>query len=192
MTEDVLDPDAKALKDAATALSVLGIFNETLSNYYQLEGQRNLAESEALTFGFRASMLRLNADSADRDASSILRAGNSEVGRLTLAAGQERGAGRVRTAAQGIRGSSRSAIEARAAERLRLEIDKATLRANSLRASNQARLQGVDLRSRAEFADLSARSRRSTRRSIIPALGAFNTLLDRSDSLVEAYKAFQE
>lgn len=151
-----------------------GSFMSMVGSYYSAEAQKQTLEGQALSAEFQGFMSQLNARQAEENAQAILRAGRGEIGRLTLAAGQEKARKKVSAAARGVDVGVGSASEVLASEDIVKEIDAMTINRNTVRAAGQARMQRVNESNRSLLSGVSAGNLRRTGRSINSGLAAHN------------------
>lgn len=167
-----------------STLSAIGIASQitgsilgAIGAFASAQAQKDQLKGQAMTLEFQQSMANLNARQAEDDAQAILRAGRGEIGRLTLAAGQEKGRARVSAAARGVTVGVGSAAEIEASIDLVKEIDAMTINENSVRAAGQARMQATNSRNQSLLAGVSAGNLRRTAGTINPAQAAGNSML---------------
>lgn len=144
------------LQGAGAATSALGA-------YYSAKQQKTALRMQA-------SMDEINARMAESSAQSALQAGQQEIGRLTLQAGQLKSQQRTALAANGVDLGAGSAAEIQASADLMREIDKNTLEANSVKTAWGYRVQGTN-------SSNSAAMRRATANGISPNGAAYTSLL---------------
>lgn len=146
-----------------------GAFIGAIGAWASADAQKTQLKSQAMSAEFAAAMSALNARRAEQDAQELLAAGRGEIGRLTMAGGQRLASLRVSAARRGVDGSSGSAAEVQASERIVTTIDAMTIDRNTVRAANQARAQAVNAQNQSLLAGVSGSNIRSTANSIRPA-----------------------
>lgn len=166
-------PVAAAIQAASAAIG----------GYYAAQSRRSELRQAALSFDFEAFTSDLNARSAEKDALSVLAAGQRDVGQYTMEAGQARASVAVSQAAGGIQAGVGSAAEVMASMDLKKEIDTMTIKSNAVRQAAALRIRAQDLRTSAEFSRVSAANARDMRRSINPYAMAGASILGASSSL---------
>ena len=166
-------PVAAAIQAASAAVG----------GYYSALSRRSELKQAALSFDFEAFTSSLNARSAERDALSVLEAGQRDVGIYTMDAGQAKASVAVSQAAGGIQAGVGSAAEVMASMDLKKEIDTMTIKSNAVRQAAALRIRAQDLRNSAEFSRVSAANARDMRRSINPYATAGASILGASSSL---------
>lgn len=181
--------DQSTIDDVGTAgllLSLFGSASRAFGAYYAAEAQKSELKSRALSLDLEQSMSRINARAAEQEAQSILDAGNKEVGRYTMRAGQERAAEVASQGARGIEGGG-SAAEVLASMDLVKEIDVHTIQLNSVRQANAARTQAVNYQNQGLLAGVSAANLRSTAGAIQPLAAAGGSLLDSGAQVADQW-----
>ncbi len=98
---------------------------------------------------YQAKIADTNARIAELSAQSSLYAGQKEVGRMTLRAGQLKGTQRATMAANGVALGVGNAAEIEASTDLMKEIDKQTIEANAVRGAFGYRTQAVNYQNEA-------------------------------------------
>ena len=166
-----------------------GALLSVVGNYYQALNQRSLQESQALEFDFQAEMAKINARALEGDAQDIRRAGRAEIGRLTLAAGQEMAARRAQAASRNLAAGSGTTAEIQASAEIMKQIDALTIDSNAMRQANAARRGATNERNRALLAGVSAINARATARGINPYAAATNSLLKDGGNLFLQYQS---
>lgn len=164
-----------------------GSFMSMVGAYYGAEAQKQTLESQALSQEFQGFMSQLNARQAEQNAQAILRAGRGEIGRLTLAAGQEKSRKKVSAAARGVELGIGSASEVLASEDIAKEIDAMTINRNTVRAAGQARMQRVNASNRSLLSGVSAGNLRRTAGSISSGLAAHTEAVAGFGQFANAY-----
>ncbi|MGL4265206.1 MAG: hypothetical protein ACRCTX_26580 [Afipia sp.] len=147
---------SQALQGAGATASAVGA-------YYSAKQQKT-------ALGMQAAMDEINARMAEASAQSALQAGQQEIGRLTLQAGQLKSQQRTALAANGVDMGTGSAAEIQASADLMKEIDKNTLEANSVKTAWGYRVQGTNYSN-------SAAMKRATAKGIDPTAAAVTSLL---------------
>lgn len=140
-----------AMGYAGLASSIIGAIGD-----YQLA--RTQAKATKSQLRYQRDMALINARMNERTAQSILDAGQKQVGRLTMRAGQVKSSQRVAMAANGIDLGEGSAAEIQASTDLVKEIDTNTIEANAIRSAWGVRTQGVNYSNEATMLDATADS----------------------------------
>lgn len=133
------------------AASVGGALQSVIGGIYT-------AKSIKDNYEFQAKMNTINARLAENTAQSILRAGESQIGKVTMKAGQVESAQKVGQAGRGITIGQGSAAEETASTNLVKELDMNTIYENAVNASNAARMQSVNYSNASLIEGASARS----------------------------------
>ena len=169
------------------ASSGFGFARSAVSAYYQAAAQKGQLRSAAMDAEFASSMATINARAAEREANSILLAGQQQA---SLLAGRYNSAQqdfKVRTAASGIRQGGSSA-EVRASMDMAKEMDLAALNANVVGQVEAARGQAVDFRNRAALSRVSAGNLRRTGGTIKPWDQVLTSLVGNSGQLAPQWQ----
>lgn len=152
----------------AIAGGVFADLTSATATFEQVRLQQTAQRAQASASSFRARMLELDRRAAEKQAQSILRAGQAEIGRVTLEGGQRRAALEARMAASGVDASGANAIEAQVSERLMQEIDAYNINLESVQQANAVRRRAVDLGNQAGFQRQAAVSLRRQARVAAP------------------------
>lgn len=129
---------------------------------------------------FEASMADINARIAETGARQELFNGQSEVGALTLQAGQLKSRQRTAMAANGIVMGEGSAAEIQASTDIMKAIDKNTIEANAVRSAWGLRTQGANYQSEAI-------AKRGTAGSISPFSAGASSLLSSAGQVASQW-----
>ena len=173
---------------AAAVMQMVGAAMKGVAGYYGALSQKATLKSQALSQEYEAGGSRFNAMQAERDAQSILQAGQAESGRMTAMAGLVQG---KQLAAQGARGVVQgvgSAAEELASTELIKKVDAYTINLNSTLASNAARQQAQNYRNDSLLQDVSARNLRRTAKSINPWAAAGAASLDAAGGIASQWQ----
>jgi len=170
------DPDA--MKFAGATLVVGGGAVSAIGAYGKAASARYEGEVQALSLEFEGRLSGISARGAELDAQSALAAGKHEIGRLTLAAGQEAGARKARTAASGVRSDQGSAARVAASADIRKEMDISTIAQNATSRANAARTRATNLRNRSLLNRVSAQNARRMAQSFDPFMAAATSILN--------------
>lgn len=179
--------DSTFLGDLGMGMAVTGALMSAVGSFYAVQTQKYQAKSAALSLEFEASMANLNARAAEQDAQAILKAGQQEAGQYALAMAQEKESARTSSAAAGVVGGVGSAAEVQASYQLAKEIDVLTIKTNSVRAANNARMGAQDQRNRASIARTSAGNVRAGAGTLNPGLAAGGSLLGSAGTLASQW-----
>lgn len=163
---------------ASVATSIGGAVASAVGSFYNASTQKRALQSEA-------RIAEINANIAELGAESALMQGQSEVGRLTLQAGQLKGRQRAAMAANGIDLGTGNAAEIQASTELMKEIDKDTIQANAARSAWGYRTQAMNFRNQAAFS-------RATAKSISPGAGAITSLIGGATAVASSWYGFQK
>ena len=112
--------------------------------------------SSAMQYEFEGFTSELNARQAEQEAQGVLLQGERDIGRLTLAAGQEKSNTLASQGARGVVLGEGSTAEVVASQDLVKEIDAITIEINSVFGSNARRVEATNYRNAATSAKVSA------------------------------------
>lgn len=180
-TEDAADRAAD-FKKAGIILAIGGAGISAIGAFSTEQSKRYQSESQALALDYEASLSGISARDAELEAQSIQRAGQHEIMRLTMEAGQQAGATRAATAARGVRLGRGSAARVAASQELRKRLDVAALRENMVLRTAEARMRGVRAEGRALLQRTAARAARRSARLFDPYVAAVTSLLSSAAS----------
>lgn len=155
-------------------LAIVGAASTAIGSFYEAKSAQYKLKSEALSLEYQQSVSNMNARAAEEQAQQILEAGQKQIGQYTMRAGAEKASQEASLAARGIQAGVGSAAEHVASSDIIKEIDTMTINVNAVRAANAARMQAVNYRNQGAFAGLSARSARSSARTINPGATGFH------------------
>ena len=158
-------------------MSIFGAINSAIGAYYQAENQKIQLKMQANNLKFQAGMSRINAQAAERTAQDIMRAGETQVGRYTMQAGQARAGAVASMAGRGYQIGKGSSREMLASMDLVKEIDMMTINANTMRQATAARTQAFNYATQATMSGLSAQNLMGMSGTINPALSVSTSLL---------------
>lgn len=145
----------------------------TVGAFYSAKAQRAALQSQA-------RLDEINARLMERGAQATLLAGQAEVGRVTMRAGQLKSAQRVALAANGVDLGVGSAAEIQASTDIMKEIDRNTIEANAVRAAWGYRTQGMNYLNEAE-------TKRATASTISPGGAAVGALLGGASQVASTW-----
>lgn len=163
---------------ASVASSIGGALTSTVGGFYSASTQKRSLQSEA-------RIAEINANIAEMGAESALLQGQSEIGKLTMQAGQLKGRQRTALAANGVDLGTGNAAEIQASTELMKEIDKETIQTNAARSAWGYRTQAMNFRNQAAF-------NRATANGINPGAGALTSLISGATSVASNWYSFQK
>lgn len=163
---------------ASLTMQIGGAASGAVGSYYG-------AKTNKRQLQMQATMADLNARISEIGAQSALAAGQKEVGRLTMQAGQVKGAQRAAQAANGIDLASGSAAEVRASTDIVTEIDKQQIETNAIRSAWGYRVQGVDYQNQATAA-------RAGAKAVNPGTSAATSLLGSAGQVASSWYALKK
>jgi len=164
-------------------MAIAGMLTGSIGSFYQAKTDQYELKTQAGHFDFAAGVADINARSADRDASLILRAGRREKAIATLRHGALKAGEQVDVAARGVDVGSASASELLASRELAKDLDALAIDENTHRATSAARRRAVDFRNEALFARVSAQNLRRSAGTIKPGLQAATSLIGGAGQL---------
>lgn len=176
---------ANNMSQMAPIFMGLGAIQSMVGTYYGAKTQQYQLDSQKLTYEFQQDMSEINARQMERQAQSIMLAGQRQQGQIGLRAGKVKGATRASQAARGITMGVGSAAEEIATIDLVKEIDMLTINVNTTQAANAARTQGVNFSNQSLMQGVSA-SNAGAGASTIDPYGQAATSLIGSASAVSA------
>lgn len=128
----------------ATQTGQFGLGMQATSALMGVVGSFYAAKAQKSALQTQAELDRINAQIAESGAQSALLAGQAETGRITLKAGQVKGAQRAALAANGVDLSTGNAAETVATTDLMKEIDKNQAEVNAVRSAWGYRTQATN------------------------------------------------
>jgi len=158
-------------------MSIFGAINSAIGAYYQAENQKIQLKMQANNLKFQSGMAKINAKAAERTAQDIMQAGQQQVGRYTMQAGQARASAVAAMAGRGYAIGQGSSKEILASMDLIKEIDMMTINANTMRQATAARTQSFNYATQATMSGLSAQNLMGMSGTINPALSVSTSLL---------------
>jgi hypothetical protein len=159
-------PSTSVSPNWAIAAAVFGDLTRGYASFAEARARQEETKAQASFLGHRARMLEMDRRAAMRQAESILEAGQSEIGRVTLEGGQRRAAIEASQAARGVEAGVGSAAEVMASERLMQQAEVYHINLSAVRQASAARQGAVAIGNEALFSRTSSRSlRRSARRA---------------------------
>lgn len=173
----------ETLMTGGLILSAFGAVNGAIGSYYAAESQKNQLKMQAQNQRFAAQMSALNARQAEFGAQQTMRAGQREIGRYTMAAGQQRASAEAAMAARGIQAGVGSAKEVMTSMKLMSEIDRLTMDSNLVRQTEAMRSQQINYMAQAAIQGTSASNISATANTISPFSATFSSLLGSASSV---------
>ena len=174
---DALGGLAQGLMVAGPIISIFGAINSAIGTYYAAESQKTQLQQQAQNQRFAAEMARINQRGAEFTATQIGRAGQQQIGRYTMGAGQQRAGTRAALAARGATLGTGTAAEIVGSMDVIKEIDVLSMDAATVRAQEAAKMQAFNLGTQAMMADISARNISATASTIYPGMQLGTSLL---------------
>lgn len=165
------------LAKAGTIFSIAGLLNSAIGSFYAAQSKKYQLKSQKLAAEFQKSISNINARAYEREAEYILEAGQKQIGRYTMQAGQQKAAAKASLAARGVQAGVGSTAEIMATGDIVKEIDVYTINANTVRQAEAARMQASNYRTQAAMAGVEAYNLRGASRSLQPWGAAGASLL---------------
>lgn len=165
------------LATAGTIFSIAGLLNSAIGSFYAAQSKKYQLKSQKLAAEFQKSISNINARAYEREAEYILEAGQKQIGRYTMQAGQQKAAAKASLAARGVQAGVGSTAEIMATGDIVKEIDVYTINANTVRQAEAARMQASNYRTQAAMAGVEAYNLRGASRSLQPWGAAGASLL---------------
>jgi len=179
--------DPATLSSAGFILQAGGVLNSAVGSFYAAKSQRYQLASQASSAEFQADIARLNARMAGAEAERALLAGERQIGRYTMQAGQQKAAATASLAARGVTAGVGSAAETMATADVIKEIDSMTINANAVRQAEAMRMQRVSFLNQAAMSDVTARNLMRMRKTISPEYAAMTSLLGGAGQVASSY-----
>ncbi len=170
----------------STVLAAGGAAIQALGAYYSAKAAKAQLRSQALSLDYQAFVANVNARAAEREARDVLRAASNEVGRMTMAMGQQIAIEQTGQAARGIAAGVGSAAETLASSRLVKELDKLAIKRGAIRQAGAARTAAQNFRNESLLTSVSARNARITAGSIKPLMVAAGSILGGAGQVAAA------
>lgn len=168
-------------------IAIMGAIQSGIGTFYAAKSAKNQLKSQAMTFDYQKQMSALNARAMEDTAQQIMRAGEQDIGRLTLRAGQVKGSARAAQAARGGQIGTGSNAEELASLELMKQTDALTINSNTVRAAWAARTQAQNYEAQAAMAGVSAFGARSAASQISPFSQAGTNLMSSGGNVASAW-----
>jgi hypothetical protein len=168
-------------------MAIMGAIQSGIGTFYAAKSAKNQLKSQAMTFDYQKQMSALNARAMEDTAQQIMRAGEQDIGRLTLRAGQVKGSARAAQAARGGQIGTGSNAEELASLELMKQTDALTINSNTVRAAWAARTQAQNYEAQAAMAGVSAFGARSAASQISPFSQASTNLMSSGGNVASAW-----
>lgn len=179
-----------SLHAAGMVTAGAGVALDIANTYYGLKAQQGQLETEAMNAAFAANQANMQARAAERDAETIIRAGQQEAAWRGAQAGADVASFRADAAARGVVVGSGSAGDVERAIRVASEVDRRTIRTNAERRASATREAAANARVSSILGRASAANMRATANSINPAVGAVGRGLSGAGSLIGQHLAY--
>lgn len=176
-----------AMSNIGVGMAIMGMIQSGIGTFYAAKSAKNQLKSQAMTFDYQKQMSALNARAMEDTAQQIMRAGEQDIGRLTLRAGQVKGSARAAQAARGGQIGTGSNAEELASLELMKQTDALTINSNTVRAAWAARTQAQNYEAQAAMAGVSAFGARSAASQISPFSQASTNLMSSGGNVASAW-----
>ena len=176
-----------AMGQVGVGMAIMGAIQSGIGTFYAAKSAKNQLKSQAMTFDYQKQMSALNARAMEDTAQQIMRAGEQDIGRLTLRAGQVKGSARAAQAARGGQIGTGSNAEELASLELMKQTDALTINSNTVRAAWAARTQAQNYEAQAAMAGVSAFGARSAASQISPFSQASTNLMSSGGNVASAW-----
>lgn len=179
--------DYSWLSSLGLGLGAFGATQSAVGAYYSLRAQQGQMRMEAQNAEFAATQANIAARGYERDAESIIRAGEHEASIRGLMSRLDVADQQVAAAASGVELGSGNVAEAERSIRFAAEVDRRTIRTNAEMRARAAREQAANTRAGALLGRASAENLRRSAGSINPTIGALGTAAGGAGSLLGQY-----
>lgn len=167
---------AKGLLTFGPVMSIFGAITGAIGSYYSAESQKNQLQMQAQNQRFASEMARVNQRGATFAAAQLGQAGQRQIGRMTMEAGQRRAGARAALAGRGAEISG-TAAEILGSMDVMKEVDVLSMNAATVRAQEAAKMQAFNLGTQSLMAGLSAQNLQATSQTIYPGMALGTSLL---------------
>lgn len=178
---------SSTMGQVGVGMAIMGAIQSGIGTFYAAKSAKNQLKSQAMTFDYQKQMSALNARAMEDTAQQIMRAGEQDIGRLTLRAGQVKGSARASQAARGGQIGTGSNAEELASLELMKQTDALTINSNTVRAAWAARTQAQNYEAQAAMAGVSAFGARSAASQISPFSQASTNLMSSGGNVASAW-----
>jgi hypothetical protein len=157
----------------ALAWSAAGL--AAVTGYFSALTKRQTLKNKAVSLEFQGTMADMQARDYEDQALLLIEAGNSEISRRGMQAGQERAQAIVGSARRGVLLGAGSSAEVRASMEIVRRMEARTIKTNVRRQSQQARRAALNSRLSAQAARVSAQNARGAASAVSPGLVALGS-----------------
>ena len=178
---------AGAMSNIGVGMAIMGMIQSGIGTFYAAKSNKNQLKSQAMTFDYQKQMSALNARAMEDTTQQIMRAGEQDIGRLTLRAGQVKGSARAAQAARGGQIGTGSNAEELASLELMKQTDALTINSNTVRAAWAARTQAQNYEAQAAMAGVSSYGATSAASQINPWSQAGTNLISSGGNVASAW-----
>ena len=178
---------AGAMSNIGVGMAIMGMIQSGIGTFYAAKSNKNQLKSQAMTFDYQKQMSALNARAMEDTAQQIMRAGEQDIGRLTLRSGQVKSSARAAQAARGGQIGTGSNAEELASLELMKQTDALTINSNTVRAAWAARTQAQNYEAQAAMAGVSSYGAASAASQINPWSQAGTNLISSGGNVASAW-----
>ena len=178
---------AGAMSNIGVGMAIMGMIQSGIGTFYAAKSNKNQLKSQAMTFDYQKQMSALNARAMEDTAQQIMRAGEQDIGRLTLRSGQVKSSARAAQAARGGQIGTGSNAEELASLELMKQTDALTINSNTVRAAWAARTQAQNYEAQAAMAGVSSYGATSAASQINPWSQAGTNLISSGGNVASAW-----
>lgn len=183
-------PNYDWLNSVGLGLGAGGALTSIAGTYYGLKAQQGAFKAEAQNAEFAANQANIAARAAERDAATIIEAGQQQLAWRGAQEAMDVASLRVGTAAGGVEVGTGSAAELERSIRLAAEVDKRSIRTNAERRASATREAAANNRAGATLGRATAANLRASADSINPVAGAAGASLSAGGNLIGQYLAY--
>ena len=181
--------EAKWNKSVGKTLGIAAVGLQAVAGFFAAQTKQQTLKGKALDAEFAGTQLDMQASDFEQQALMMISAGNAEVSRRGMQAGQERARAVVNSARRGVVAAAGSSAEVRASMELVRKMEARTIRTNARRQAQQARRSALNARMRARASRTTAANLRGAANAINPGLialgGAAQTGLQASTAFMK-------
>ncbi len=168
-------------------MSVAGAIQGMVGSYYAAKTQQYQFDSQRLSFEYGQDVAELNARMMERQAQSIMLAGERQVGALTMRAGKIKSATKASQAARGVTLGYGSTAEEIATQDIMKETDALTININTTRAAWEARMRAAGFEGQAGLLGVSAANAGMMSDQISPFGAGLTSLVTGASSIASSW-----
>lgn len=168
-------------------ISIAGAIQGMVGTYYAAKSQKYQFESQRLSFEYGQDVAELNARMMERQAQSILLAGERQSAALTMRAGKIKSATKASQAARGLTLGYGSTAEEIATQDIMKETDALTINVNKTKAAWEARMRAAGFESQAGLLGVSAAGAEMMGEQISPFGAGLSSLIGSASTIASSW-----